>query len=67
MAYYSYVEFCKLLGDIFIGENLCNHDLIWQLALSYDERLANRNNSNTVVNTAQSNGYFDLYDIGFDE
>ncbi|EDV24057.1 uncharacterized protein TRIADDRAFT_57150 [Trichoplax adhaerens] len=58
MAYYSYVGFCKLIGDIFIGENLCNHDLIWQLALSYDERLANKNDPNPDLSTTESNSRY---------
>ncbi len=39
LAYYSYVLFCRVLGDHFMGSILYNEDLIWQLCSNYDEGL----------------------------
>ena len=39
LAYYSYVLFCRVLGDHFVASILYNEDLIWQLCSTYDEGL----------------------------
>lgn len=37
MAYIAYIMFCKLLGQIYLQDCLCNADLVEQLAYSHDE------------------------------
>ena len=37
MAYSSYITFCRLLGQYYLQDCLCNADLVEQLAYSHDE------------------------------
>ena len=37
MAHYSYVAICRLLGQYYLKDCLCNADLVEQLAYSHDE------------------------------
>ena len=39
LAYYSYVLFCRVLGDYYMESTLYNSELIWQLCTNHDERL----------------------------
>ena len=39
LAHYSYVLFCRVLGDHFVSGNLYNEELIWQLCSNFDEGL----------------------------
>ena len=48
LAYYSYVLFCRVLGDHFVASILYNEDLIWQLCSTYDEGLTLTNNCETL-------------------
>lgn len=51
LAHYSYVLFCRVLGDHFVSSILYNEDLIWQLCSNFDEGLTlTRKNEVTVAN-----------------
>ncbi|KAJ3591325.1 hypothetical protein NHX12_009271 [Muraenolepis orangiensis] len=39
MAYASYIPFCCLIGDKAIPKLVPNHELVWRMAQSYQERL----------------------------
>lgn len=49
LAHYSYVLFCRVLGDHFVADILYNADLIWQLCSFVDEGLTLTGNNETVV------------------
>ena len=50
LAHYSYVLFCRVLGDHFVSSILYNEDLIWQLCSNFDEGLTLTSNSETPLN-----------------
>ena len=52
LAYYSYVLFCRVLGDHFIGNILYNPELIWQLCSNYDEGLTLTSNQDILMRDA---------------
>ncbi|XP_065056513.1 WD repeat-containing protein 81-like isoform X2 [Rhopilema esculentum] len=49
LAHYSYVLFCRVLGDNFVSRILYNEKLIWQLCSNFDENLTLTSNSETVL------------------
>lgn len=52
LAYYSYVLFCRVLGDHFVASILYNEDLIWQLCSTYDEGLTLTSNYEALEKAA---------------
>lgn len=53
MAHAAYIPFCKLLGQIKLNTELCNTELIEQIAYSYDENVQQNSSLPSVFTSSE--------------